>query len=262
MLKTTWHRKSLTALAGTLALGMMAGPGAADETDARNILAAMSDYMTAQQSFAFDFDSILEVVTTEDQKIGLASSGTVAVTRPDRLHATRKGGFADIELGYDGQTVTLIGHNAGVYTEIPAEGSIEAMIETLRSDQGVVLPAADLLETDPAAILLEGVTDVKDLGSGVIGGQECDHIALRSDELDIQLWIAQGDAPHPCRYSIAARTVAQQPEYTVVVRNWTDSATDAALAVTIPDRAEKVDAGALTRLTQELPEAFNTGAAQ
>ena len=129
MLKTTWHRKSLTALAGTLALGVMAGPGAADETDARNILAAMSDYMTAQQSFAFDFDSILEVVTTEDQKIGLASSGTVAVARPDKLHATRKGGFADIELGYDGQTVTLIGHNAGVYTEIPAEGSTPCWTE-------------------------------------------------------------------------------------------------------------------------------------
>ena len=66
------------------------------------------------------------------------------------------------------------------------KNDVALMIETLRGDQGVVLPAADLLETDPAAILLEGVTDVKDLGSGVIGGQECDHIALRSDELDIQ----------------------------------------------------------------------------
>ena len=41
------------------------------------------------------------------------------------------------------------------------------------------------------------VTDVKDLGSGVIGGVECDHLAFRAKDTDWQIWIAQGEEPIP-----------------------------------------------------------------
>jgi hypothetical protein len=222
----------------------------------------MSDYMTAQQSFAFDFDSTLDVVTSNDQMLGLASSGTVAVQRPDKIHATRKGGFADMEMTYDGATFTLIAHGQDVYTQVALEGSTDSMIDALRNDHGVVLPAADLLMADPAALLMDGVTDVKDLGSGFIGGQECDHIALRKDELDIQIWIAHGDAPHPCRYVLSARDVPHQPQYSVQIANWrTDVAADD-LSAAIPAGASEVAIDDLTLLSNELPENFTVGAAK
>lgn len=245
-----------------LGLAMLAGPALADETDAKAILAAMSDYMTAQQSFSFDFDATLEVVTTDDQRIALASSGSVAVERPGHIRATRTGGFADLEMAYDGTTFTLIGHNAGVYTQVPLEGTITSMIDSLRNDHGVVLPAADLLMADPAKVLLEGVTDIKDLGSGVIDGMECDHIALRNEELDIQIWIAQGDAPYPCRYVLSARAVALQPQYTIQIDDWETDVDAEDLAVVIPDGASEVDLAALATLSQELPDNFTTGASK
>ena len=55
------------------------------------------------------------------------------------------------------------------------------------------------------------VIDVKDLGSGVIGGVECDHLAFRTKEVDWQIWIAQGNRPYPCRYVITSSKVAQAP---------------------------------------------------
>jgi hypothetical protein len=262
MLNKTCHGMSRATTAGALALVVLAGPAAADEADARAILAAMSDYMSAQQTFSFDFDSTLEVVTTEDQKIALASSGTVAVARPGLIHARRQGGFADMEMAYDGIVFTLIGHNANVYAEVALEGTIDSMIDTLRNDHGVVLPAADLLMANPAEILMDGVTDVKDLGSGVIGGQECDHIALRSDELDLQIWIAQGDAPYPCRYVLSARTVAHQPQYTLQIDDWETDVESDDLTVTIPQDAQGVDLDSITLLSQELPDNFTTGAAK
>jgi hypothetical protein len=238
----------------------LACPVAADEADAKAILAAMSVYLTAQQSFAFEFDTVLQVVTTEDQKIDLASSGTAAVVRPANIHATRKGGFADMELAYDGKTVTLIGHAAGVYAQVALEGTIDSMMDSLRNDYGVVLPATDLLMSDPATALMEGVTNVKDLGTGVINGQVCDHIALRSDDLDVQIWIAQGDAPYPCRYTISARTVDLQPQYTLQIDNWTTEVAPDALSVSIPEGAEQVDLDSLTLLSHEMPDNFTMGA--
>lgn len=87
----------------------------ADETDAKRILKAMSDYVGAQKSIALEYDAILEIVTKEDQKLALASSGTVTFTRPDRIHATRSGGFADVEMFFDGKTFTVLGKNLRSY---------------------------------------------------------------------------------------------------------------------------------------------------
>jgi len=95
-----------------LALAVMAGTmstaARADDAQAKTLFKAMSDYLAAQQAISFDFDSTLEVVTDQDQKLGLASSGTLVLNRPDKLHATRKGGFADVEMDFDGKTMTLL----------------------------------------------------------------------------------------------------------------------------------------------------------
>ena len=54
----------------------------ADQAQARSLLKAMSDYLGAQKAISFDYDSNLEIVSTQQQKIGLASSGTLTLNRP------------------------------------------------------------------------------------------------------------------------------------------------------------------------------------
>ena len=82
------------------------------------------------------------------------------------------------------------------------------------------LPAADLFLSNAHGELMADVTDVKDLGSGVIGGIECDYLAFRTKEVDFQIWIAQGASPHPCRYVITSKQIADGPQYTIQLRNW------------------------------------------
>ena len=84
----------------------------ADEAQARSLLKAMSDYLGAQKTISFEYDTNLELVTKQQQKIGLASSGTLALERPDKLRATRTGGFANVEMVFDGKTPSLLGKNA------------------------------------------------------------------------------------------------------------------------------------------------------
>ena len=64
------------------------------------------------------------------------------------------------------------------------------------------------------------VTDVKDMGSGVIEGQECDHLAFRAKDTDWQIWISQGPDKYPCRYVITNTTVDQAPQYSITISNW------------------------------------------
>ena len=93
------HGPAWTAL---LAFAMTAGAASApatrtDEANAKKLVKAMSGYVAAQKAFSFDYDTSLEVVTKENQKLALASSGLITVNRPDKIHAMRTGGFANVE---------------------------------------------------------------------------------------------------------------------------------------------------------------------
>ena len=97
--------------------------GTAVEAGAKAMLKAMTEYVTAQKAISFDYDVSLEVVTGEDQKLTLAASGNVELARPDKVRASRSGGFADIETVFDGKTLTILGKNMKIYTQVAIPGS-------------------------------------------------------------------------------------------------------------------------------------------
>jgi hypothetical protein len=214
---------ALNLSAAALALMVVVGaPTAAraDEAAAKSLLKAMSDYLAAQKAISFSYDSNLEIVTKDKQKLALASSGTVILDRPDKARVTRHGGFADIEAVFDGKTLTLLGKNTNLYAQVDVPGTIDHLIDELRDKYHRPVPGADLLLSNVYEQLTPPVTNVKDLGSGVIGGVECDHLAFRTEEVDWQIWIAQGTRPYPCRYVITSKLVADGPQYSIQIRDW------------------------------------------
>jgi hypothetical protein len=242
------------------ALAGMAGisAGRADEADAKRLLKAMSDYLGAQKAMSFDYDVNLELVSTQQQKIGLASSGTLTLTRPDRLHLRRTGGFANVEMVFDGKTLTLLGKNTNLYTQLEAPGTIDHLVDVLRDKYHRPVPAGDLLMSDPYKELMPEVTNMKDLGSGVIHGIECDHLAFRTKEVDWQIWIAQGARPYPCRYVITSKKVTGWPQYTLDIWGWkagTEVASDG-FKLEIPADAKKLMPSEVPELN-EIPAHFS-----
>ena len=257
--------KTWAAVFAAVAMVGMADMAAsrADEAQAKSLLKAMSDYLAGQKAISFDYDSNLEIVSTQQQKIGLASSGTLTLNRPDKLHATRNGGFANVEMVFDGKTLTLFGKNANLYAQVEAPGTIDQLVDVLRDKYHRPVPAADLLMSDPYKELMPLVTDVKDLGSGVIHGIECDHLAFRTKEVDWQIWIAQGARPYPCRYVITSKKVTGWPQYTLDIRNWkagTEVASDG-FKLEIPSGAKQLIPGQIPDL-DEIPGIFTAKGAK
>ena len=250
------------ALSMIILLGTSAGVKA-DEADAKRILKAMSDYMAAEKSISFEFDATLEVVTKDDQKLALASSGTLTLKRPDKIRVTRAGGFADVEMSSDGKTLTLLGKNLNLYTQLEVPGTIDHLVDELKDTYHRPLPAADLLLTNAYDELMRNVVDVKDLGSGVIGGIECDYLAFRTKEVDWQIWIAQGKRPYPCRYVITSKHLSSMPQYTIQTRDWKTGGEVAAadFGFKNPTQAAKVELEDL-KGANDLPDHFKQGDAK
>lgn len=262
----SWKRLARCLSAVALSLIIVFGASGrvnADEADAKRILKAMSDYMAAQKSISFDFDAILEVVTKDEQKLALASSGALTLNRPDKIRVTRAGGFADIEMSFDGKTLTILGKNKNLYTQLEVPGTIDHVIDELKDTYHRPLPAADLLLSNPYDELMQDVVDVKDLGSGVVGGVECDYLAFRTNDVDWQIWIAQGKRPYPCRYVITSKQITGMPQYTIQIRDWKTGAEVAATDFGFKNtsKAKKVELEDL-KGAGTLPDHFKKGDAK
>lgn len=220
-------RRSIRSVAALLiASGLSAtciGAGAAHADDAASILRAMSDYIANQKNVSISYDSDIEIMTPGMQKIQFASSGQLTLHRPDKLRVTRTGGYADVELVYDGANLTVSDRARKVYGQMPAPGTIDQLVDSIRDKSGIEAPGADLLLANSYAALIDGVYDAKHIGRGVIDGHECEHLAFRTPDTDWQIWIEPGATPIPRKYIITTKTVTGAPQYTLRISSWKTS---------------------------------------
>jgi hypothetical protein len=234
-------------LAAAACLAVLGSGAPALAQDAAAILRAMSQYVGSQKTISLTFDTELEIITPELQKLQFNSSGEVSISRPDKFRVSRTGGYADVEMFADGKTVTLLGKHLNAFAQAEIGGSTDQVVDRLRNQLGAELPGADLLGVDSFAALTEGVIDAKHIGRGVINGIECEHLAFRTLDTDWQIWIQVGDRPIPRKYIITSKAVAAAPQYAVRIKDWkTDPQFSAdAFAFKPPQGARKIDIGAL-----------------
>jgi hypothetical protein len=236
-------------------------PSHAEDNSAIKVLRAMSDYVAKQKSISAAFDSDIEVITNDLQKIQFASSGKLQMVRPDKLWVSRMGGYTDVDLVFDGQKTALLGRNNNMFTEVSSPGSVEQLVDRLRDEFQVAIPGADLLLGSSYDRLMDGVIDAKHIGQGVIDGIDCEHLAFRNMDTDWQIWIEAGPNPIPRKYVITSKAVAGAPQYTLRVKNWsTDAPVSAdAFAFKAPADSRKVDIKEM-RDIDDVPSGTITGA--
>jgi hypothetical protein len=244
-------------LFSAVALVAVGSTAQAQQDDARTILKAMSDYVSGQKTIEMTFDSDIEVITPQLEKIQFTNSGEALVSRPDKLRAHRVGGYADVELYFDGKTASVHGKNVNGYAQIAAPGTLDQLFEALRAGHGVALPGADFLLSNPYATLVAEVMEAKHIGRGVIDGVECEHLAFRNFDTDWQLWVDVGDKPIPRKIVITSKTIAGAPQYTFRVKSWKTGFEPPADAFTFtpPAGAAKLDPNNLIFLDELPPEA-------
>jgi hypothetical protein len=215
-MKTIWHAVLLGAAVSFSIMPVANAQGG----DAEKLLKGMSDYVASQKAISITYDSDIEVITSELQKIQFTSSGQVQLVRPNKLHVTRTGGYRDVEVVFDGKQVTINDKDTKHYAQVDAEGTTDHLIDVLREEHGVVAPGADLLLMDSFDTMTADVIKGEVIGTGVIDGVECDHLAFRNVETDWQIWIETGARPVPRKYVITSKGVAGAPQYTLLVKDW------------------------------------------
>ena len=197
--------------------------GAADTQNrqqAIELIRGMATYVGGQQNIALAFDSELEVVTPQLEKLQFNSSGTAKINRPDKFRVNRAGGYADVELIYDGKSITVYDKKGKRYASEPMSGPIGDVVDRMRNDFRIDVPAANLMIANSFDALMADVVEAKWIGPAVINGITCEHVAFRNHDTDWQLWVEAGAQPAPCKMVITSKTISGSPQYTIRFTEW------------------------------------------
>jgi hypothetical protein len=246
-----WTMPAVCALA--VMTTFIPNANAQKDGDAVKTLKAMSDYIANQKTFSMTFDSDIEVITSDLQKIQFTSSGQVQLSRPDKLRATRTGGYTDVEVVFDGKTLIVNGKDKNIFAQLDSPGSVDQLITLLRDKYAIAAPGGDLLLSRSFDEMMTDVIEAKDVGRGIIDGVECEHLAFRNLDTDWQIWVELGARPIPHKYVITSKAVTGMPQYTLRIKEWQTDIPADAFAFKSPQGAKKVALEALAD-SDEVPQ--------
>ena len=239
-------RRLMLAGAVTLIVCVLVVPAMSADTidpDADKVLKSMSDYLGGLSAFSMNADVDNEIVNLAGQKLQLSSGATIIIERPGKLYIHRQGAYADAEIKFNGEILTLYGKGKNAYMQVNSPGNIDNAIKTLETDIGLDAPGADLLLANPYSSLTDGVTSSAYLGTAYVNGIECHYLTFRAAQVDWQLWIQVGKTPLPMKYIITTKWVTGAPQYSIRFRDWNTKPQIEAdqFVFTVPEGAKKLD---------------------
>jgi hypothetical protein len=206
-----------------ISMSLVADPVASADSidpDADQTLKSMSSYLAETQAFSVNADIDFEIVNRNGQKIQFSSFATILVQRPEQFYIQRQGVFANADLIFDGETLTLYSRNSNTYAQRAVSGTIDDAIRAFELETGIPAPGGDLLFADPYTILSTGVESSTYRGTAYVNGIECHHLSFREADVDWQLWVQTGEQPLPMKYVITSKWITAAPQYELRMRDW------------------------------------------
>jgi hypothetical protein len=180
----------------------------------------MTDYVGGLQQFSVHTQNTLEDLLVTGQTFDVDVSADVAISRPNKLYAARRGDRVDQVFTFDGKSLTLHNPSDKVYAMRPAPGSIEEMLDFARESLGLMVPAADLVYRNAFALLIQDVNLAVVVGKSVIGGVTCDHLLFSRPGVDFQVWIADSGRPLPYKYKVTDTGTPAMVSVTTTMSDW------------------------------------------
>jgi hypothetical protein len=218
---------------------------AAAERDAQAMamLKRMADFLSQAQRLNVMVDIGFDVVQDSGEKLEFGETRQFLIRRPDhaRIDITKRDG-ATSGFIFDGQEIAVFNTRENVYATAAKPGTLDEAIDYFINDLDMRFPLAQLFSTQLAESLAANVRSAYNVGPERIMGVPCEHLTFRGDQADLQLWVAQGDQPLPCRMVITYKTAEGQPQFWAQFSDWNLSpgVSDAQFTFTPPEGAAKI----------------------
>jgi hypothetical protein len=219
-----------SALAVVLALG--AGPTlAADKTpavasaeqdpEATAIFYKMTDFIAKALVFSVTIRSGYDAIQSDGQRIEFGEQRRVLLQRPAglRVEVERSDGDQGLVL-FDGKGITAFKADDNIYARAEKPGTVDDAIVYLVGDLQLTLPLARMFLTGFPKDMKKKVTSIDYVEENFLLDVPTDHLAVRSADVDMQIWIAQGEQPLPRRIILTYKNAPGAPQFRADLFDW------------------------------------------
>ena len=222
--------------------------------EVKGLLKQSADFLAAQSSFGFRARVGYDVVQLNGQKLEFGATRKITLRRPDRLRveATQLDGDR-MALFFDGEQIAIDLPEENAYVAAKKPGTLDAAIDYLVDDLDTPAPLHEFLSSN----FYDGVEDKILAGfyveEAALGKRRCNHLAFRTAEVDVQIWIEDGERPLPCRLVISYKREEGSPQFWAQFHDWdlSPKTPDSLFEYTPPEGAERL---ALQTAIEEIRE--------
>lgn len=165
-----------------------------------------------------------DVVQKNGQKIEYGGTRSVIYDRPTRMRIENKArdGVEHV-ITYDGNNLVFTTPKLNFYSLKPIKGNIADALQFLDDEMGVPMPMTNFFAVNSGPSAFSDITGAEFVDKSIIEGVVCDHLALRTKDVDYQVWIAENDTSFPYRYVITYKNEPGQPQFWAQFKNWNTS---------------------------------------
>jgi hypothetical protein len=220
-------------------------------------LAAMANTLAKAPRLQTTIDANWDVTQPSGEKIEFGETRVMTMRRPDRLRVetTRRDGRRRVFV-FDGTQLAVSDPDLKVYATEPRPGTLDAALDHLTEDLHMRMPLHELFAADLAK-KLTSLGKARWVDADTIAGTATDHVLLRGDGTDLQVWIAKEGDALPRRIVITYRQEEGQPQFRASFTAWNLSpdVPDSLFAFTPAEGAEKISFAVPGAATQSPPSA-------
>jgi hypothetical protein len=191
------------------------------QTQARAILMQMAQFLGTTPRFSVRLSAGYDAVQSSGQKIEFAETSRIIVNRPNnlRIEGERSDGAKRLVV-FSGTEIVLIDSSANVIATAPQPGNLDETLVHFVGEMGIRVPLAALLLSRLPSELESRVKFVDYVEKTTMHGSPAHHLAARTDAVDFQVWVAEGDKPLPQRVVITYKNAPGQPQFWAQLSDW------------------------------------------
>lgn len=188
------------------------------------LLGRMSSAIAALENFIVRGEAYTDARLAAGQIIEHASEVIMHVRRPGMMRITNRDTENTKEIFFSDGVLSVYSERHNFYAQTKTLNGIESAAAFAINEVGIDAPLLDFALGNISDHLLEDAEDVRHVGTSLIRGDIYDHIAVRTPEIDLQIWIASEGPPLPGKMVISSKWEAGVPRFVVFLKWDTDPA--------------------------------------
>lgn len=211
------HKLHLVVLAILLCCNAVVAQAGGVKQDARAV--EVLKQMAAHKS-SLD-QVIIKGVTLTDARLGgglMVSNSEevlVSINRPGAMLISSFDGETKKSLYFNNGQLTVHNSTRNLYAQASIPDDIDAAAEFALEELDIEAPLLDMIYKDASVHLLGSDETILYLTDKArVGGTDCHHLAIRGAEVDVQLWVEEGDRPVARKIMIVSKWEGGSPRFT------------------------------------------------